>query len=84
MPQLVEMLEIIDKDIVKIMYKRFTITNMSPDNVLLLKDKTIFEALKISINDKNIDINGKAWEKKSNFIFPFDSGHLNMWQLHIR
>ena len=43
---------------------------MSPYYVLLLKDKTIFEVLKISINDKNIDINGKVWEEKINFLTP--------------
>ena len=84
-PRLVEILQKNDEDIVKIMYKRFTITNMSPNNVLLLKDKTIFEVLKISMNDDNIDISGKVWKKKKSiFIFPFDSGRLNMWQLHNR
>ena len=64
------------------MYKIFTVTNMLPNNVLLLKDKTIFEDLKISMNDDNIDISDKVWKKKSIFIFPFDLGRPNMWQLH--
>ena len=48
-----------------------------------MKDKTVVKVKNIYINESNIEVRGKVWEKrKSIFTFPMDSQHLKMWQLN--
>ena len=82
-PPLFEILEGNEIGITKIKYKQFEIRTTSPNNTILMKDKTVIKVKKMRVIDDNIEIRGKVWEKKKSiFTLPIDSRHLNMWQLN--
>lgn len=81
-PEIMEILEETDNSILKLRYKQFVITNSSPNNVILLKDKSIVRVSGIILTEDNVMISGNVWNKrKSIFNFPLDSSLLNMWEL---
>lgn len=63
-PEIMEILNETENSILKLRYKQFVITNSSPNNVILLKDKTVVRVSEIILTDDNVMIIGNVWEKK--------------------
>ena len=83
-PPLLEM-EKIDKEynVMKIRYKQFTITNESPDNMILLQSGTIASIRKMYSEAENLKIECQVWQKKKPvFTYPCNSKYFSIWNLH--
>lgn len=79
LPPFTEVIRSKKNEVKKIVYKNFTITGTSPDNMLILNDNTIIQ---INQLHDNLMIEGNIWEKKKPiFTYPTNSKKFNMWQL---
>lgn len=87
LPTILEILKFRQGEIQEIKYKGSIISVHSPNNVVLLGDKTIFEIEKIAKSNSNdeLQLTGKIWKKKESlFLDPIDSASLFMFQLWNR
>ena len=59
-PPSFEILENDENAIHKIKYKQFVVKTVSPDNTLIMKDKTIIKVKAIRMTENNVVIRGKV------------------------
>ncbi|XP_043463669.1 uncharacterized protein LOC122499400 [Leptopilina heterotoma] len=84
-PYKIQILKSVDTEILKLRYKEYTLTTESPDNVVLLKDGSIFEIKCINKINEGMEIQGNIWKiKESLFMYPTDSKDLHIFQLDSR
>ena len=82
LPPEVEVLRKVRDKILQIKYKQNVISTASPNNTVLLENNVVLEVKEILSTEDSFQIKGNIWkQKKSLFKYPFDSKHLQMWQL---
>ena len=69
----------------KLKYTEFTLTNNTPNDVILLRDNRIMKITKIFFAEESPDdlkVTGAIWKvKRTMFGYPTPSGNMDMWEL---
>ena len=82
LPPVLEILSVRKNTVKRIRYKKITIIDSSPDNIVILEDNTIVKINKIFGDITNLMFEGQIWkEKKSIFTYPSKSDCFKMWQM---
>ena len=72
-----------ENNVTKVRYKEFTISNVSPNNVILLKNGTIASVRRMFWDHGNLKLEYQVWKrKKSMYTYPCNSGKFDMWRLY--
>lgn len=84
-PPVTEILEMRDEEnITKIRHKQYTLTNTSPDNMILLNNGTIVSIKNIFLRERTLMLQCQVWRKeKPIYNYPFSSEKFDMWQLYF-
>ena len=82
LPPNLEILKRKETYVEEIKFKEVTISNSSPDNMVLLEDDTVVEVQRMFGSLTNLEFEGQIWQKKKPiFMYPTNSKHLKMWEL---
>ena len=81
-PIRIQILQSNDRDILKVKYRDCVLTTKCPNNLVMLRDKTLMKINKITRKPEGVKIECNPWKiKRSMFLFPTDSKDLYMWEL---
>ena len=72
-----------ENNVTKVRYKEFTISNVTPNNMILLKNGTIASVRRMFLDHGNLKLEYQVWKKKKPmYTYPCDSGKFDMWRLY--